>query len=167
MSSATIIHALIEGAHATGRHLVLVDAGNSFDPDGQTDEHLAGLLWVCCAGPPQAIKATDLLLRDGNLPLVVLDLMACAEKEVRAIPGTYWYRLQRITEANGSVALVLTPVPVVASAVCNLRLSRRLGLNTLDLLRGQLIAQLHAEAERSRTVAFPGRDCHAASLAVG
>ena len=46
-----------------------------------------------------AVKAVDLLLRDGNFPLVVLDLVLNDSAELRKIPQTNWYRLQRLVEA--------------------------------------------------------------------
>jgi len=167
MGSGTIIQALVESAQAAGKHLALVDANDSFDPDGLTSGQLSALLWVRCAGPEQAIKATDLLCRDNNLPLVVLDLMMCPERQARAIPSTFWYRLQRIAENNGSVTLVFTPVSIVGSAACTLRLTGRFSLSALDLLRDQLLARLQMEAVRARTSSRCGQDAQGCSLLVG
>ena len=167
MGSGTMIQSLIESTQAAGQHLALVDAGNSFDPDGASNEQLAALLWVRCHGPEQAIKAADLLCRDNNLPLVMLDLMMCSPRQVQAIASTYWYRLQRVAEGNGSVVLVFTPVPVVGSAACTLRLSRRFRLPSLDVLRDQLTATLEAEPLRSRTIQPFHPSAHPSSLAVG
>ena len=167
MGSGTIIQALVEASHAAGRTLALVDAGDSFDPDGLTNEELAALLWVRCHEPAQAIKATDLLCRDNNLPLVVLDLMMCSEAQVRAIAATYWYRLQRVAEGNGSVALVFTPVPVVGSAACTVRLTRMFALSALDLLRDQLTARLQMETVRARAVSRWRQQAQEASYMAG
>jgi hypothetical protein len=167
MGSCTMIQALIESARANGRHLALVDASDCFDPDGLTNEELAALLWVRCHSSEVAIKATDLLCRDNNLPLVVLDLMMCTEREVRAIPATYWYRLQRVAEGNGSVVLVFTPTPVVGSAACTVRLTRMFELSALDLLRGQITARLQMETMRARTHPRFDREADAARLLVG
>ena len=167
MGSETIIQALIESTRAAGKHLALVDAGDSFDPDGLTNEQLAALLWVRCQGPEQAIKATDLLCRDNNLPLVVLDLMMCSERQVRVIPSTYWYRLQRVAESNGCVALVFTPIAVVGSAACTVRLTRMFALPALDLLRDQLTASLEMEPVRARTFSRFGHEAQASTFMVG
>ncbi len=167
MGSGTIIQALVEAAHAAGKPLALVDAGDSFDPDGLTNEELALLLWIRCHEPEQAIKATDLLCRDNNLPLVVLDLMMCSERQVRAIPSTYWYRLQRVAEGNGCVALVFTPAPVVGSAACTVRLTRMFGLPALDLLRDQLTASLQMESVRARSASRFGHQAQIHSFMAG
>ena len=158
MGSGTIIQALIESTSAAGKRLALVDAGDAFDPDGLTNRELSALLWVRCHGAEQAVKATDLLCRDNNLPLVVLDLMMCPERQVRAIPSTYWYRLQRVAEGNGAVALVFTPTPVVGSATCTLRLTRMFRLPALDLLRDQLTARVEMETVRARTSRHLGHE---------
>ena len=167
MGSGTIIQSLIEATQAAGKHLALVDAGNSFDPDGSSNEQLAALLWVRCDGPEQAIKAADLLCRDNNLPLVVLDLMMCSPRQVQAIASTYWYRLQRVAEGNGSVVLAFTPVPVVGSAACTLRLTHHFRLPALDLLRDQLAASLGAEPLRTRTIQPFHSSSGPTALAVG
>ena len=167
MGSGTIIQSLIESTQVAGRHLALVDAGNSFDPDGASNEQLAALLWVRCNGPEQAIKAADLLCRDNNLPLVVLDLMMCSPRQVQAIASTYWYRLQRVAEGNGSVVLAFTPVPVVGSAACTLRLTHRFRLPALDLMRDQVAASLEAEPLRARTIQPFHSPSEPSALAVG
>ncbi len=167
MGSQTIIQALVESTYVARKHLALVDAGDSFDPDGLSNEQLSALLWVRCHEPEQAIKATDLLCRDNNLPLVVLDLMMCTERQVRAIASTYWYRLQRVAENNGCVALVFTPTPVVGSAACTVRLTRMFGLPALDLLRDQLTASLHMETVRARSSPCFGHQAQIASFMAG
>ena len=151
MGSATIINAFIEAMQADGKYLGLVDAGKCFGPDGLSNEALSALLWARCTDFKQALGVTDLLLRDGNLPLVVLDLLMCSERDVRAVPSTYWYRLQRVAESNGSVALIFTPTAVVSSAASTLRLTRRFDLAALDLLREQLTAGLKLETLRTHS----------------
>ncbi|MBE7157923.1 MAG: hypothetical protein INR62_05740, partial [Rhodospirillales bacterium] len=165
--SGTLIHGLIASAQTTGKRLALIDGGNSFSPDHLNNKQLATLLWVRCTSVEQALRATDLLLRDGNLSLLVLDLVGCQEREVRAIPSTYWYRLQRVCEENGSTALVLSPVAVVAGAVRTLRLARQLDLAALDLLRNDLLACLQLETVHRRTTCRFDSPRHALGQAVG
>ena len=63
----------------------------------------------------EAVKAADLLLRDGNFPLVILDLVLNAAEELRKIPQTTWYRLQRLVEPVPTALLVLTRDRIVSS----------------------------------------------------
>ena len=68
----------------------LVDCGQTFDPDSYAATTPPRLLNVFCTTAEQGVKVTDLLLRDGNLPLVLLDLQAlpCASSGAfRRAPG--------------------------------------------------------------------------------
>ncbi len=53
---------------------VLVDGSDHFDPASHTAAACSQLLWVRCAKIQEALKAADLLVRDGNVPFVLLDL---------------------------------------------------------------------------------------------
>ena len=69
---------------------------------------LRHLLWVRCHQAREALQAADLLLRDGNFPLVVLDLVLNPAAELRRIPQNNWYRLQRLVEPAPTAFLVFT-----------------------------------------------------------
>jgi len=63
-----------------------------------------------------ALAATDLLTRDANLGLVVLDLRDLTERELRRTPASFWYRLQRAVEPADLALVVITPRATVPSA---------------------------------------------------
>src|SRR5437762_14042075 len=90
--SASLIHALLHAAHRDNYFLALIDGRDSFDPCGLNNASMRHLLWVRCSKAPEAIKAADLLLRDGNFPLVIVDLVLNSPEELRKIPQTIWYR---------------------------------------------------------------------------
>src|SRR4051812_45774018 len=104
--SASLIHALLDYAQRSRSFVALIDGRDSFDPSSAGETRLRHLLWVRCHQASEAVKAGDLLLRDGNFPLVLLDLVLNAPDELRRTPQTSWYRLQRLVEAT-SVALVV------------------------------------------------------------
>jgi len=117
--SASLIHALLQAAHRNRYFLALIDGRDSFDPSASGrpgNGCLSYLLWVRCTKALEAIKAADLLLRDGNFPLVILDLVLNAPEELRKIPQTSWYRLQRLVESAPTACLVLTRLGMVSSA---------------------------------------------------
>jgi RecA/RadA recombinase len=91
--TALLFSALLQNAHQAGYFLALVDGRDSFDPQPLGNPRLRNLLWVRCTNALDALKAADLLLRDGNFPLVVLDLVLNVSAELRKIPQTSWYRL--------------------------------------------------------------------------
>lgn len=120
--SALFLYALLEKARRDGYFLALVDGRDSFDPQPLGNQRLRHLLWVRCAQALEAVKAADFLLRDGNFPLVVLDLVLNSFEELRQIPQTSWYRLQRLVETAPTAFLVLTRVSMISSAQLKLSL---------------------------------------------
>jgi hypothetical protein len=117
--SASLISALLHAAHRNRYFLALVDGQDSFDPSalgGVGNSRLRNLLWVRCRKALEAIKAADLLLRDGNFPLVIVDLVLNPRAETNKIPQTSWYRLQRLVEAASTACLVMTRQSISSSA---------------------------------------------------
>jgi len=146
--SAQFIHALLRHTASGGRFLTLVDGADSLDIDALEPEALAHLLWVRCRNTAEALQTTDLLLRDRNIALVVLDLKLNAAHELRRIPGTLWYRLSRLMEQHGGTVLVITPQPLVAGAAA--RIVSQTRLDHRDLERSPDTLNLRFETEQRR-----------------
>jgi hypothetical protein len=144
--SALLVHALLQNAHRSGFFLALVDGRDSFDPQPAGNAALRNLLWVRCTQAFAAVQAADLLLRDGNFPLVVLDLVLNAGEELRKIPQTNWYRLQRLVEAAPAAFLVLTRRSMINSA--QLKLSLENVWRLPDLEEQDLTARLKIQVNR-------------------
>ena len=130
--SALFTHALLQEAHRRGFFLALVDGRDSFDPQTAGQRVLRNLLWIRCATAAEAVKASDFLLRDGNFPLVVLDLVLNAPEELRKIPQSNWYRLQRLVEAAPTAFLVLTRQSIISSAQLKLSLDNAWRLSDFE-----------------------------------
>jgi hypothetical protein len=130
--SALLIYALLQNAQRAGYFLALVDGQDSFDPKSLGNACLGHLLWVRCRKAFEAVQAADLLLRDGNFPLVILDLVLNAPEELRKIPQTSWYRLQRLVEAAPAAFLILTRSSLVSSAQLKLSLDNSWRLRDLE-----------------------------------
>jgi hypothetical protein len=120
-----VLRRIVRIAGQRRQRAAVVDGCDGFDPTGLTNELLAGLLWVRCHDAAEALKATDLLLRDGNVPLVILDLHHNPAAQLRKIPGTTWYRLQRIIGPTPTALLVITPHALVSSAEARLSLANQ------------------------------------------
>ncbi len=144
--SALLIHVLLRNAHQAGFFVALVDGRDSFDPQSAGSELLRHLLWVRCSHASQAVQAADFLLRDGNFPLVVLDLVLNAAEELRKIPQTHWYRLQRLVEAAPTAFLVLTRRSMISSARLKISLDNAWQLN--DLEQEDLVRRLQVAVNR-------------------
>lgn len=144
--SASLISRLLRGAHEERYFLALIDGRDSFDAQAVGNPVLRHLLWVRCTQAIDAVKAADLLLRDGNFPLVVLDLVLNPAEELRKIPQTSWYRLQRLAELLSSAFLVLTRRSMISSAQVKLVLENNWQL--ADLQEDQDFSKLKINVQR-------------------
>ena len=122
----------------------LVDAGGGFDPQGCEPVGLGRLLWVACTDIKQSIKAADLLLRDGNLPLVLLDLQTLAPGHLRGIPASTWHRFQRLVEQTSTAFVVLSPRPMVEAAQVRIAMDQQWCLDAMRRRRGSLLMEMKA-----------------------
>ena len=134
--------------HSSTVPLVLIDARDRFDPASFTPEECARLLWLRCRDTTQAIRSADLLLRDGNLPFVLLDLSALPARELRRIPNSSWHRLRQLAQSTDTTFLALTPTPLIPRTTLRLTLTRQFTLHDLHLSRPELLATLQTETTR-------------------
>lgn len=142
---------VIRAARRERQFVALIDALDRFDPATAGAEALPHLLWVRCQEAAQALQAADLLMRDENFPVLLVDLRDASAQALRQAHATLWYRLQRVGAQHGSVCLVFTPRPMVPSAELRLELSNAsLGLASLEQPPGAVHAQLEAQVLRSR-----------------
>lgn len=116
----------------------LIDTKNGFDPQ---DSHpvLTRLIWVMCQQVPQAIKVADLLIRDGNLSLVLLDLQSAEAKELGKIPASTWHRFQRLLESTNTVFVVMTSRPLAQGASTRIKADQSWKLPVMREKRSALI----------------------------
>jgi hypothetical protein len=145
--SASLLHTFIHRAYRDQYFVALIDGRDSFDPCALANSVLRQLLWVRCTKALEAIKAADLLLRDGNFQLVIVDLILNSPEELRKIPQTTWYRLQRLVESAPTACLVLTRYEMVSSAQLKLVLENSWNLETLE--NQNAISQLRMVVKRS------------------
>ena len=144
--SASLICALLQVAQRNRYFLALIDGRDSFDPQPLGNACLRHLLWVRCTSAFEAIKAADLLLRDGNFPLVIVDLALNAWEQLK-IPQTSWYRLQRLVESTSTACLVLTRRSMVSSAQLKIVLENSWTLETFSEENG--VSRLRFRIQRS------------------
>jgi len=147
--SALLLHRFLLQAFRENQFAAVIDGQDSLDVT-QLGENLARLLWVRCHSADQALKAADLLLRDGNLSLVLLDLALNPALQLRKIPATTWYRFQRLVEQTSTVCLVMTPRAMVSPAQARLALNARLSLGALERNPEELARELNPEISEAR-----------------
>ncbi len=132
------------------QRVALIDSADSFDPASHATDLLAHLVWIRCTSTAVALQATDLLTRDANLGLVVLDLRRATESELRRTPATFWYRLQRAAAPTDLALVVITPRAAVPSAQVRFVLTVSHAVTALDAERPTLSAALAPTLQRQR-----------------
>ena len=137
---------------ACGR-VALVDAHNSFDPQSWPEDWLRHVVWVRGHDTAVALQAADILARDANFQLLVLDVRLAPLAELRRIPASFWYRLQRAVEPSDLAMVVFTPKATVASAELRLQLERSQGFSALEETRPSLALALSPVLQRQRLTA--------------
>ena len=145
--SASLIHVLLRSAQRDQHFIALIDGSDSFDPGSSDNFALQHLLWIRCRKTFDAVKAADFLLRDGNFPLVIVDLVLNTADELRKIPQTSWYRLQRLAEAVPTACLVINRQSMVSSAQLKIVLENSWTLS--DLEKQNAITNLRFHVQRS------------------
>jgi hypothetical protein len=147
--SALLLGTLLREARRKAQPVGLIDGLNTFDVSTLDQAILSQLLWVRCKSAEEAMKSADILLRDRNLPFVILDLKMNAPAQLRKISATAWYRLQRILQQSSTVLVVLSPFPLAGSAEVRLSLESQLTLAALERDETEVSADLKFELTRS------------------
>lgn len=151
-----LMSGLLQRESACRELTALVDGSDAFDPWSIDASALERVLWVRCRHPNEAIRASDLLLRDGNIPLVILDLQLHAPRAVQSLPSSVWHRLRMLAEKSGAALCVFTSVCAVACARTRVRLEHRFDLMDQFEDRAPLLNALHVQVERQRSrIALP------------
>ena len=159
--SCLVLHALLRRAAMEGHPVALVDGADSFDVTAVAPEVLAHLLWVRCARTDDALKAADLLLRDPNFSLVVIDLKLNSPEQLRKINTSVWHRFARLLEQNETTVLVITPKPLISGVSCRVQCENRLGIDALKHVPSQVLPTLQFSLPRSLTAQGEARTAKA------
>jgi len=145
----TVLASLIAATQAARQRIALVDGSDAFAPGAVPGDMLRHLVWVRCRAPGEAFAAADILVRDGNYAVVVLDLRGCAERALRRTPASLWYRLQRAAEGGSVAVLVQTQSPLVPAVPSRLVLDRAMSLADAAAERGDVAGRIGVRTERS------------------
>ncbi|MCF7762294.1 MAG: hypothetical protein K9N62_01325 [Verrucomicrobia bacterium] len=148
---ALILGSLIRKACANHQWIGLIDGSDCFDPTPFENSVLSRMLWVRCAHAGQAMQAADLVLRDGNLPLVFLDLAMNSDSELRKLNASHWFRLQRLIERTPTALLVATPFALVSGAHTRFSLNTRFEIEDLTRPESELHEQLNIKLVHRRS----------------
>jgi hypothetical protein len=139
---AMIIQALLQQSCEMKQWMALIDGQDSFDPGAAGNRALSRLLWVRCETAAQAIQCADLILRDHNLPLIVLDIAFNPSQQLRKIPASTWHRFRRLIEDQFAAFALITPSAMVSSVEDRLFFEGDFSIDALDQTREELLERL-------------------------
>ena len=149
MGTGLLLAALLDSwGQEVRQPVALVDGADVFNPREVTAETRERLLWLRCHDAAQAVKGADLLLRDGNIPRVLMDLALCSDVGVRRIPAQAWHRLRMLAEKSGALCCVFTAFQTVPCARSRLLMKQPHGLDAMDRPRTELASQLRGTIVR-------------------
>ena len=118
----SLLHHTLSWARQHLRYVALIDANNQFDPQSAPPTHLQALLWVRISKMKDVIKACDILIRDGNFSLLLLDLRDNMTSRKNFIRPNEWYRLQRVCEQSRIAFVAFTDTSTIPCAHSRLQL---------------------------------------------
>jgi hypothetical protein len=147
-----LLYGLLHAVLQKGERAILIDGKQAFAPKGLPQAELDRLLWTRCREAGEAIKAADLSVRDGNIPLVILLLTLNPARELRRIPATAWQRLQMLAEKSAATLFAFTPQAQIGCARLRLSAGGAFPLEKLHRERNELLPALEVQVERRRVI---------------
>jgi hypothetical protein len=148
--SQLLLGQLLRETRARNLRIALIDSTDAFDPTSWPPDWLEHLIWVRAQNAHAALQVADLFARDANFGLLALDLRHADARDLRRIPATQWYRLQRAVEQSGAPFLIETPHACVPSAQLRLSLDRSHTLDSQHDPRFTLLTALPFVPQRQR-----------------
>ncbi len=151
-------------AQQTQGPLAWVDAADGLDLASLPLELRQRVLWLRAQGMKDSLKATDMLLRDGNLQTVFLDLRLVPERQLHGLPSSIWHRLRMLAEKAHVSVVVFSPLQMVGCAAARWSVKGRFDLNSLQQERDVLRHALHTIPQRGAGSVVPDAEPEELSL---
>jgi hypothetical protein len=145
-----LLYALLHAILQKSQRVILIDGKSAFAPKSLPPTDLKRLLWIRCRVAWEAIKAADLAVRDGNVPLVMMMLTLNPAGELRRLPANVWHRLQMLAEKSAVTLIAFTPGAQIGCARLRLSVGGAFPLDRLHICRDELIPALNIHIERRR-----------------
>ena len=141
-------------APETRSYMALVDAQNLWAPDEVNVAVLPHVLWVRCHDRRSALKAADIIVRDENFRIILIDLRELPDHYLRNIPQSQWYRLQRIAQSKNTTLIVAVSRPVVCSAELRVEIDLPLDIKSFQKTRADCRSEMKWNFIRQRVQQF-------------
>ncbi len=115
----SLLLSLLSKLTRTGEVCAVVDSCDGFDPYSAVSSgvELDNLLWVRCGGNiEKAFMSADYLVQAKGFGAVWLNLNGLAQRDLRMVPKTYWYRYRTRIKETPTMLMVTAEEPVTGSA---------------------------------------------------
>lgn len=146
----SLIHHAVAQARRRQQYIALVDTPNHFDPQSESTENLQSLLWVRTTRASEVVQACDILIRDGNFPLLLIDLRLPAHTRRHFIRPAQWYRLQHVCEQSRIAFAAFTAESMIPCAHFRLQLTQPLSLAMFDPSANHVLPGIECEVLKRR-----------------
>jgi len=143
-----IFGALLASTRTARLRVALVDAADGFAPENFRADLLRHLVWVRPRSLAEAMACADVLVRDGNYAVLVLDVRGVPDRTLRQQPSAAWHRLRLAAEQHPGAVLVQTAFSLVPAVPCRILLSGPARLGELRRPRSERMAALRVELAR-------------------
>ncbi len=150
----TVLAQLLGMTRSARQRIALIDGADGFVPSEVPADALRHLVWVRGRNTADAFAAADILVRDGNYGVVVLDLRGLAERALLKTSATTWHRLRCATEAGSVAVLVQSATPLVPAVPWRLVLRTTVPIGMQRMNRMELAHALPVEIERGHAAAI-------------
>lgn len=147
----TVLAQLLRTTRMARQRVALIDGADGFVPSEVPPDTLRHLVWVRARSAAEAFAAADILVRDGNYAVVLLDLRGLPERTLRKTSQTTWHRLRHATESGPVAVVVQSAFPLVPAVPWRLLLNAPIGLNARGRTRSALANELRIEIARGHT----------------
>jgi RecA/RadA recombinase len=144
------VGSLLLSTRLARQRVALIDAAGSFDLEGFDDDGLAHLVWVRCASLGDCWRAADLVARDPNYAVVVIDVRGWPERALLRTRDSIWVRLQRAAEQAETAIAIQTTTPLVPNAARRVVFAQPLNGEALTQSRLTLLGTIEVELQRVR-----------------
>jgi hypothetical protein len=145
-----LFYGLLHAAAGRNERVMVIDGKDAFQPKELPQSNLERLLWTRCQSGREVLQVADLAARDGNFPLLLIQLTLNPAADLTRVQSTAWHRLQMLAEKSAVTVLVFTAFPQVGCAQLRLSVGGAFPLRKLHHCRSELLPKLSLNVERRR-----------------
>lgn len=141
---------LISATRSARQRIALIDAAGAFDIEGFDDDAIAHVVWVRCKALSECWRAADLVARDPNYAVIVVDVRGHPVRELLRTRDSIWVRLQRAAESADTAVVVQTDSSIVPNAAVRIAFAEKLRPAALTSPRREIVEGLAPGLQRRR-----------------